>query len=41
VKEKYVEAAIAAALAGKSPEVTETVARGCLVRYARERRKKE
>jgi peroxiredoxin len=41
VKEKYVEAAIAAALAGRSPEVTETVARGCLVRYARERRKKE
>ncbi len=35
VKAKYVEAAIAASLAGKSPEVAETVARGCTVRYKR------
>lgn len=41
VKEKYVEAAIDAALAGKSPAVAETLARGCLVRYAKERRKKQ
>jgi peroxiredoxin len=41
VSEKYVEAAIDAALADKSPAVAETVARGCLVRYAKERRKKE
>lgn len=40
VKVRYVELAIDAALAGKTPEVTETVGRGCLVRYARERRKK-
>lgn len=40
VKVRYVEDAIAAALAGKKPEVTETVGRGCLVRYVRERRKK-
>jgi peroxiredoxin len=38
VKVKYVEAAIAAALKGEKPAVTETIARGCRVRYARERR---
>lgn len=38
VERRYVEEAIAAALAGKQPEVTETIARGCRVRYSRERR---
>lgn len=40
-KVEYVADAVAAALAGKAPEVTETVARGCTVRYARERTKKK
>jgi len=40
VTKKYVEGAIAAALAGKTPEVTETASVGCLVRYTRDRRKK-
>lgn len=40
VKEQYVVAAVDAALAGKLPVVTETVARGCTVRYARDRKKK-
>jgi peroxiredoxin len=40
VKEQYVVAAVDAALAGKLPEVTETAARGCTVRYARDRKKK-
>lgn len=40
VKQEFVANAVAAALAGKTPAVTETVARGCTVRYARERRKK-
>ena len=39
VKRNYVEEAIAAIQAGKAPETTETIARGCRVRYARERRK--
>lgn len=39
VKTKYVADAVAAALSGKSPETAETPARGCAVRYARERRK--
>lgn len=39
VKTKYVEDAVKAALAGEKPAVTETVAVGCLVRYARERRR--
>lgn len=39
VKRSYVEEAIAAIQAGKAPETTETIARGCRVRYARERRK--
>ncbi len=38
VKVRYLEAAIEATLAGKTPEITETIARGCRVRYARERR---
>lgn len=40
VTKHYVEDAIAAALAGKKPEVAETPGVGCLVRYAKERRKK-
>lgn len=40
VKVKYVEDAVDAALAGRTPETRETVARGCLVRYARQRPKK-
>jgi flagellar motor component MotA len=40
VKLRYVEDAVAAVLEGKTPAVAETVGRGCLVRYARERRKK-
>lgn len=36
----FVEEAIAAALAGKSPATAETVARGCTVRYERVRRTK-
>lgn len=39
VKEKWVEQAIVAALAGEKPATGETVARGCRVRYAKERRK--
>jgi peroxiredoxin len=35
---KYVEDAIAAALKDEKPAVTETLGRGCRVRYARERR---
>jgi len=37
VTKKYVEEALAAALKGESPAVKETIARGCRVRYARER----
>jgi peroxiredoxin len=37
VTKKYVEDAVAAALAGKTPQVTETPPIGCLVRYARQR----
>lgn len=40
VKVGHVADAVGATLAGRSPEVKETVGRGCLVRYARERRKK-
>lgn len=40
VTKRYVEDAVAAALAGKTPEVTETPSVGCLVRYTRDRRKK-
>ena len=35
----YLDPAIEAVLAGRQPETTETVARGCRVRYQRERRK--
>ena len=38
VKIHYVENAIAAAKRGEKPAVTETIARGCRVRWARERR---
>lgn len=38
-KVNFVEAGIVAALAGKSPEKAETIARGCRVRYAKERKK--
>ncbi len=38
VKQNFVEAAIAAAQKGEKPKVTETLARGCRVRYARERK---
>ena len=40
VKQHYVEQAIQAALQGKQPEMTETIAIGCNVRYKRIRRKK-
>jgi peroxiredoxin len=38
VTKHYVADAVAAALAGKQPEVTETPAVGCAVRYVRERK---
>jgi peroxiredoxin len=38
-KLNYVEAAVEAVLAGKTPEVKETVGVGCLVRYQRQRKK--
>lgn len=38
VKQHYVDAAIQAALRGEKPKVAETIAVGCRVRYARERR---
>jgi len=38
VTKRHVEEAISAAFEGKKPEVTEVIARGCRVRYARERR---
>lgn len=41
VKAEYVADAVTAALAGKEPAVTETVARGCTVRYVRDRSKKK
>jgi peroxiredoxin len=37
----YVQEAIDAALAGKEPEMKIVIARGCLVKYARERRRPE
>ncbi len=39
VKRTYVDNAIQSVLSGKTPEVTETLARGCRIRYAREPRK--
>lgn len=41
VTKKYVEDAVAAALAGKTLAVAETPAVGCAVRYVKERRKRE
>lgn len=38
VKQKYVELAVHAALKGEAPETKETYARGCKIRFARERR---
>ncbi len=38
VKQNFVESAIAAAQKGEKPAVTETLARGCRVRYVRERK---
>ncbi|MFO1040718.1 MAG: redoxin family protein [Planctomycetaceae bacterium] len=38
VQKKFVEEAIAAATKGELPAVKETIARGCRVRYARERK---
>lgn len=40
VKQKYVSDAVAAVLAGKTPEVQETPPVGCLIRFAKERRTK-
>ncbi|SFJ09139.1 redoxin family protein [Planctomicrobium piriforme] len=37
VTQHYVDDAVAAALAGKSPETKEVIARGCRVRYVRQR----
>jgi peroxiredoxin len=39
VKSRWVPDAVQAALAGEKPATTETLGRGCRVRYARERRK--
>jgi peroxiredoxin len=36
VKQNFLEPAVKAALAGKSPETAETLARGCRIRFARE-----
>jgi peroxiredoxin len=41
VTKPYIEDAVAAALAGKRPAVTETPSVGCLVRVAKARRKRE
>lgn len=38
VKQHYLDAAVTAALSGAQPPTPETVARGCRIRYARERR---
>ncbi len=38
VKTRYLEAAVAAALAGKAPATQETYPHGCRIRYARQRR---
>ena len=38
VKQNFVDVAISAAQKGEKPKVTETLARGCRVRYARERK---
>jgi peroxiredoxin len=36
-KENFLEAAVAAVLKGEKPKVTETLGRGCLIRYIRKR----
>ena len=41
VTANYLEPAVAAALRGEKPATFETVARGCTIRYERERRKKK
>jgi hypothetical protein len=41
VKRKYLEPAVEAALAGREPEVSETLPVGCRIRWARERRTKK
>lgn len=41
VTKKYLDDAIAATLKGESPTIKETIAKGCRVRYARERRTAE
>jgi peroxiredoxin len=41
VKVRYVEDALDALLKGEKPKTTETLGRGCLVRYVKERRKKK
>jgi len=38
ITKRYVEDAVAAALAGRKPEISETPAVGCAVRYVRERK---
>jgi peroxiredoxin len=38
ITKRYVEDAVAAAIAGQKPEITETPAVGCAVRYVRERK---
>jgi peroxiredoxin len=38
VTQRYVEDALAAAQAGQNPKITEVIARGCRVRYVRERK---
>jgi thiol-disulfide isomerase/thioredoxin len=38
ITKRYVEDAVAAALAGRSPEIAETPAIGCAVRYVKERK---
>jgi len=40
VTKRYVNEAIQAVLNGQTPEIKEVIARGCRVRYARERRKR-
>jgi peroxiredoxin len=40
VKANYLDPAVASTLEGHKPATAETVARGCMVRYARERRRK-
>jgi peroxiredoxin len=41
VTTNYLDPAVAAALKGEKPATVETVARGCTIRYERERRKKK